>query len=775
MFGIGEYPIGGFPDADSVSIADPLPGLLSDPSVPKEFLLRATVQGEQPILSDSGDPILNDDGFPILSDSGDVSIDLSSSGYVSAATDSPYKLFTESLVRSYHFSADLPLDSKPRLSGGASLGIGDIVVKNSDGSLDREATYDWLASDLSLYIGRKSSSLADFTRFCLGVAAGIVWDLDGFSILHRDLRLKLQKRLQQNRYYGTGPCLRFDGAGDYVDYGDILDRGATDSFAIQILAKSSTTGTVKVLASKCAAALLQGFAFYFDASNNLKALIGDGTTQVTATYAAASLLDNSRFRRFTMVVDRTAQRIYIYVNNDLVATSADISGVGSLANAVALRVGAFSGGESSWQGDLDDFRFWSISRTQTEISADAYREISATTGLEIYSKFNDNTLTTASDSSGNGRNGTITGATWVGSLEGDTSLSSTVKPLLFGKKRQIFPKLVDPTRLIYQVHDGLQQAIDDVLDSGDSLTFGSTVSDIQSSTPAAGTYNVSLTAYGSFFRLGSSPVGVITCEARGDAAGSLTYKDDVAGIVRKVITQFVSGMSDSDLNLQTFTSLTAAATATVGFYFDTDINVDAALDEITSKGGSCWWTPDRVSKISVGRIENPDNLTPDVMITEDDLIEPKKGGTYKRSPIGVRVGQVVLGYRRYNTTLSDDQVAGVVDIATRKDFGEEYRFVTATDPDRSADSDTLTVLTEIDLETEAQVEADRLLDIWKVDRSNQIVSLNTGLLSYFIGTVFEVTIDRYDTKQGKKFIVYGLTEDMGQHGSIDKFEPKLFG
>lgn len=779
MFGIGEFPIGGFPDADSVSIADPLLGLLSDPSVPREFLLRSVVRGEQPILSDSGEPILSDSGLEILSDIGDIDIDLSSSGYTSRIDDDPYKLFHEALVKSYHFSVDLSTNhsnGRAALTGGISLGIGDITAKNPDGSLDKEATYDWLASDLDLYIGQKSGALSSFTRFCHGVAAGVAWDLDTISILHRDVRLKLQKRLQQNRYYGTGPCLRFDGSGDYVDYGDILDQGVGDSFTIQILNKSETLGTVKVLVSKISSALsTAGFAFYFDASNNLIAYIRDNTNQISASYAGASLLDGSRHKRLTMVVDRTAQRIYIYVGSDLVATSGDISGVGSLSNSQPLRVGSFGDGASSNQGDMDDFRFWSTARSQEDIAGDAYREILPQASLEIYSKYNENDLSTAGDSSGNSHNGTITGATWVGSLEGDSSLANTVKPVLVGQKDQIAPKVVDSTRLIYQWHDGLGEALDDVKDSGDSYTFGSEVSDIQSSAPAAGSYNVSRTIHGSYFRLGSSPVGVITCSARGDAGGSLGYVDDVSGIIRKLLTQF-AGQSDGSLNLHTFISLGLGATATIGFYFDSDINIDAALDKVTVEGGSAWWAPDRIGNISVGRIDNPDSLGVDVEVTADDLIEPRKGGVYKRVPLGVRVGQVVLGYRHYGVTLSEDQVAESLDIATRNDLGQAYRFVTATDPDRSEDSDTLTIHTEIYNKEDAQIEADRLLSIWKEDRGLYTVSLGSGLLSYFIGTVFRVRVNRYDTRgEGKKFIVTGLTEGMGQYGTADKLEPRLFG
>jgi hypothetical protein len=259
---------------------------------------------------------------------------------------------------------------------------------------------------------------------------------------------------------------------------------------------------------------------------------------------------------------------------------------------------------------------------------------------------------------------------------------------------------------------------------------------------------------------------------RGDATGG--YVDDLAGMHQRVATLY-GGLGLDDLNLNTYVALSLKATASLGFYFDSEMNVDVALDEIIKRGGRGWWSPDRVARLSVGRIDDPATLEADVVITEDDLVSPRKGGVYSRSPAGVRVGEVVLGYRRYDTQLSSDQVSGIVDLATKEDISKEYRFVRAIDPNRSSDSDTMTIFTEIDDPIDAQLEANRLLALMKVDRGVYRVTLDQGVLSYFIGSVFELKVDRYDTKVGKKFIVFGIAEDMGQYGQVDKLEPALFG
>lgn len=750
--GVGEFAIGGFyPARASSSIADPLPGLVSDPLQAREFLLRSTPSAQ--------------------------TVDLSSSGYASLPTDTPYKLFPSAISRPYNFSVELPLSlsaGTAPLTGGASLGIGEILVKNSDGSLDSTALLDWLAEDVDLYIGRKEASIADFTRFCKGTAAGVSWDLNTLSILHKDLRFKLQKRLQPHLYKGFGAALRHDGINDR---GSATLTCPTGSMTMQIEtmpALASATGIMGNYRSGTAAGLR---LLYQNGANWTFAVRNDAGTLYEATGLTAIIADARYHVAGVLDIAAMKARIYVSVNDGPLYMDTEVAIAGTF-NTVLLTYyqGATEAGSFYFQGDLDEHRIWSIARTLSDLKSDKDRQLAGTEGgLYSYWKMDEGTGTTAANTVPTKPSMTFTGSpAWVGSLEGDASIAGTPKPILVGIKRQFAPKLVDSQRLVYQWHSGLGQGLDDVLDGGDSYTLGAEVSDLYISAPAAGAYNVLRTTNGSYFRLGSSPVGVITCVARGDAGGSLGYRDDLAGIHRKTVTQF-GGVSDSDLNLDTYSTLALSATASIGFYFDSEINVDAALDEISKRGGSGWWAGDRVGRISVGQIVAPETLTPDVYVTIDDLVDPNKGGAYKRSPIGVRVGKVVLGYRRYNTQLTSDQVAGTVDLATRNDLKQEYRYVTATDPNASSDADTMTVYTGFDDQAEALAEAYRLLDIWKVDRGTYRVTMDRGLLSYFIGTVFRVTVNRYDTVTGKTFVAYGLSEDMGQYGATDRLEPALFG
>jgi len=71
-------------------------------------------------------------------------------------------------------------------------------------------------------------------------------------------------------------------------------------------------------------------------------------------------------------------------------------------------------GNSGGTGTSDDLRIWNVARTQAEIQANMNKElIGNETGLAGYWKFNEGSGTTAIDSTANGNDGTINGATYV--------------------------------------------------------------------------------------------------------------------------------------------------------------------------------------------------------------------------------------------------------------------------------------------------------------------------------------------------------------------------
>lgn len=757
-FALGEFPLGGFPLTDSLSVGDPLVGLITLPHARREFLLRAEPKDSIGV----GNPF-----------------DVSGDGYVSHSTDTPFKHFWPSIQRPGDFKVSLPI---PALHGSTQTGIGASVLNNPDGLVDTFLDYDWLGIDVGVYLGPKDGALTEFTEILRGPSAGVTKRLDDAAVLFHDAKFKLQKSLQPRKYWGMGAALRFDGSGDWVSYGDILNQGASDSFTVEVLLRSSSLATIKTLAAKKnAAGTAAGWALYYDASNQLICRIGDGVNTVVALVpgaTGASYLDG-KLRRVSAVVDRVAQAplpypaIRIYVDGELIITSASIAAVGSLSNAVTFYTGRFSDGGGGHIGDLDDFRFWSIARTQSDIQSDMHRELVGNeANLEIYTKYNEGSGATADDSTVNNRDGTITGATWIGSLEGDSTVAGRPKPLAFGVRRQVAPVWVDTQNLVAQFHDGSMQAVTAMRDSGDPITFGSDLADIYSATPAAGTYNTSLVT--GLVRFGSEPVGSITGDIQGDNSGTLGYLATAPGIGRKILVQFGEVDNSTGFDEAAITALTTADSSVVGLYFDQEINIDQAVAESFSSIWS-WWGMGRTGVVTCGRIADPATLTPTVTFDSTNLVDPSEGGRFESNQLSVRVGEVRVMYRPYHTTLGDNEVAGVVDLATRNDYGEKYRVASAIDPDRSPDADVIELFTSLDELPDAQALADLILAIMMVDRKILNVTPEGGLLTYFIGTVVSVTLPRYDYSVSKNFIVVDLSEFYGDNTSPDRVEVGLFG
>lgn len=745
----GELAEGAMPSADSLSVSDPLPGLLLNPQSDRRYLVRATpTVGTEP-----------------------VSVDLtggsaSDRGYRSEPGDAVHKQFQPGLAAPYSYSVSIP---RPNFMGLAPPGEsgGPIIINNGNRAHDALTSYSWLGTTIETYLGpgAPKTALSLFTQIASCTTPGLQWDLDTIAILQKDKGFLLERELNERKYWGMGACLSFDGSGDYVDFGDVLDMGAANSFMIEGLFRSTSTGTSKTLASKMQTLSdsVPGVRLTIGPSNNFSMRVSDGINGVTKAVSALPYLTGDLFR-YSLEINRSAQVMRLYVEGELIGTSGSISAVGSLANAHPLRVGAFADGSNGWIGDQDDFRFWSSTRSQNEIKRDMHRELSgAGSGLEIYTKFNEGAGSTASDETVNNRDGTITGATWVGSLEGDVSIAGKSKPRCFGVKPQIEPILVDPQRLVYQIEDGSMQAIPAVRDSGDPLTPGSDLSNIYLSVPVPGTFNTCLAK--GLFRLGSSPVGAVTCDAEGSNDGSLGYVSSAAGIARKMAGVVLN--DSTDIDLESVAEVEALNSAATGYYSGTSsVTISAAID-LKLKDIAAFGYVSRLGLLTLGIVRDPADQTSTFTLTTQTLRDPSRGGTFRREQAQTQVKEVIVGYRQYGKTLNDSEVAGSVSLANRQDFAQEFRTVNAVSSIAPDDGDVITLNTELYYPEDAQDLADFLLAIWEVERSLYFVSPDTGILNYDIGSYGTLVHDAYQLSAGRKFAVVGRTESAGTYGQPD--------
>ncbi|MEE8465323.1 MAG: hypothetical protein V3S68_02530, partial [Dehalococcoidia bacterium] len=193
----------------------------------------------------------------------------------------------------------------------------------------------------------------------------------------------------------------------------------------------------------------------------------------------------------------------------------------------------------------------------------------------------------------------------TGGLDGNSDIAGQPKPQVYGEKYNIRATLVDPANLIYQVHDRLMQSILAVRDKGVALNSDGDVSTVSilTATVSSGAYTTSLST--GVFKLGASPAGLITVDARGDALGG--YVSTTAAIARRIVTTRLTGQQladPEDLNVSTITALISAQPATVGVAPTPGRTTADVLDDLFIAIGGFWFF-DRTGNFSVGRLTAP--------------------------------------------------------------------------------------------------------------------------------------------------------------------------
>ena len=216
----------------------------------------------------------------------------------------------------------------------------------------------------------------------------------------------------------VGNAVDFDGTDDYITVADadIFDVLDSAKFTLSGWFNRDTFTTDDTITAKSngQAASDTGYNAYIDDSTDkLTFVANDGTDQYklesTSTFTATG------WHHYALVWNESgASQTDLYI--DGVAENATATGtfanVNSMANSVALRVGAESDAGNPFDGKLDEIRLYRRAFSSDEV-ANLYRLSTPTavdTGLKGYWSFNGRDMngTTVLDSSGTGNFGTLT-------------------------------------------------------------------------------------------------------------------------------------------------------------------------------------------------------------------------------------------------------------------------------------------------------------------------------------------------------------------------------
>ncbi len=344
----------------------------------------------------------------------------------------------------------------------------------------------------------------------------------------------------------------------------------------------------------------------------------------------------------------------------------------------------------------------------------------------------------------------------TGGAEGTSEIKGKPKPLLFGRCRNVAPVLIDPTNLIYQVHDGVIFAVDDVFDRGavltDSLDDAANYAALVALSVAAGEF-ATAKAVG-LFKLGALPDGLVTCDVRGDADPD--YQNTLDVICLRILRDRAL-LSGRWINTATFAGAAAMA-GEIGIYISQNETPSTAqvLSMLMAAVGG-WWGAGRDGRIRAGRLTKPEDRSPNLYLDIYKIL------TLEPEDAPVPRWRQRVGYQPNWTPQRGEDLATSVDAARRQFLTEPTRVVQSADSTvrvrhlQALDPQPLPTLYESS--TAALTLATYLLALHSPDR--KIYRVTVGRLAYLVDlqSVVRVTWPRFGLNQGKNFAVIGIRED----------------
>lgn len=321
-------------------------------------------------------------------------------------------------------------------------------------------------------------------------------------------------------------------------------------------------------------------------------------------------------------------------------------------------------------------------------------------------------------------------------LGGATENSDRLQPIVLGEVHNIEPLLTDPSNHEYQCHAGAIERIIEVRANG-------VPRQITTSGVAPGS-----------FRLTASPEGTITASVQ----GKTPYSNTASSLVQVLATQYGNTndrFTSEDLDTVQLASFDAAHQQPLGLYLGDRANVLKCCQDLAASVGARV-VMSREGKLRLLKIDLPVSGTP-VYVTPADY---EHGSLAIASRTTVIAG-VKLGFCK-NWTVQTGLISGIPE--EHKDlFEQEWLTTTARD---SVVASNYGIFSEPEQQdtlllrrADAQVEANRRLNLWKVQRTVYRFTAYSHLLTLELGQALNLKAPRFGLNEGKTGMIIGLESD----------------
>ena len=237
----------------------------------------------------------------------------------------------------------------------------------------------------------------------------------------------------------TDNCLNFDGVDDYVFIGDRNDLGTSDFTIESWIFLENTIGNGNKIINKGLTSVgipsNAGYALRASKTGTDEIEFQIGNMDASTKRVIYNGITSNEWHHVAGV--RSKQKLYLYLDGVLVAEDSTAT-IYNVDTDIPLVIGAIHKGGLSpinefMDGKIDEVRIWDIARSESEINNNKdCAIISPESNLLAVYNLNENTLTTAFDSSGNSNNGNL--------VNGPIFISSAVAPICLVGREELYDK-----------------------------------------------------------------------------------------------------------------------------------------------------------------------------------------------------------------------------------------------------------------------------------------------------------------------------------------------
>jgi hypothetical protein len=355
----------------------------------------------------------------------------------------------------------------------------------------------------------------------------------------------------------------------------------------------------------------------------------------------------------------------------------------------------------------------------------------------------------------------------TGGADGTADMAGRAKPTLFGRGSNITLQLLDPAILTYQLHAGAIDSISAVYDAGISIDFYqdyATYAELEASDISTVVVNTETQLYASclaagVIRLGVSPVGAVTADARGHL-DNLTgnFNQTTASLIRTILRDYAA-IAASEIDQAAFDAFVSLQSGAIGLFLpagDQSTVVDV-VQRIAFGAGA--FVGEQAGQFTIQRLDPPSATVVHWAFDDRDIISIER----LTLPYSVPWKSWGVGYALNSTVQANADLAGAVTQERRTYLQAERRYAYTQNSNIALFHATsrgapLRESYFVDAAV-AQAEAERLIGLYAYGRALYRVVVKSALFSVHLGQTVRLTYRRWGLDGGRNFVVVGVDDD----------------